>query len=63
MPERKSTSFRLSEARTCTGAIELAVRFFVRHGLEKFIGKKILVPKRGRPFKKDRATTFESRRT
>jgi len=27
------------------------VRFFLRNGLEKFLGKEIATPKRGRPFK------------
>jgi hypothetical protein len=66
MPERKPTSYRLSEA--CrqdlrqiaerlgirdAGAIELAVRYFVQNGLEKFVGKEIPTPKRGRPPKKE----------
>jgi hypothetical protein len=64
MPETKSSSYRLSaECRGAirqiaetlgirdAGAIEVAVRFFLRNGLEKFLGKEIPTPKRGRPFK------------
>ena len=65
MPQRKPTSYRLSEE--CrqelrqianklgirdAGAIEVAVRFFVQNGLAKFIGKEIPVPRRGRPVKR-----------
>jgi len=64
MREMKPSSFRLSaECRGAirhiaetlgirdAGAIEVAVRFFLRNGLEKFLGKEIPTPKRGRPSK------------
>ena len=64
VPERKTTSFRLSDecredirqiAETLgirdAGAVELAVRYFVKKGLEKFVGQEIPTPKRGRPAK------------